>query len=154
MPVHTHTHTRTITTADTASPLPSLIFQAWSHGASWVKYSRRRPNPPQATVKQNGEGEIIWRWTKDTWTKMIRHWKRIFNHSCAFTAWHTHNLHSLVLLVVLGAAGFGHEAFGELLQVAWIFALDLGFLPEEILQVLEELNSHIRLLLQTFLLLH
>lgn len=62
--------------------------------------------------------------------------------------------HSLVLLVVLGAPGLGHEAFGELLQVARVLHLDLGLLAEEVLEVLKELDPHVCLLLQTFLLFH
>ncbi len=75
MPPPPPPHTHTLTTADTAItfPLPSLIFQAWSCRASWVKYSRRHPNPPQTTVDQNREGEKFWRWTKgkkiSTWIK-------------------------------------------------------------------------------------
>jgi len=94
------THTRTITTADTAiaSPLPSLIFQAWSSRASRVKCSRRRPNPPQTTVEQNREGKMIWRWTEEKeiciWTETIHHWfvsrKWLLNHSCTHTHTHAH----------------------------------------------------------------
>lgn len=60
----------------------------------------------------------------------------------------------LVLLVVFGAARLGHEPLGQLLQVARVLGLDLGLLAEEVLQVLEELHAHLRLLLQTALLLH
>ena len=60
----------------------------------------------------------------------------------------------LVLLMVFRAACFGHEPLGELLQVPGILRLDLRLLPEEVLQVLEQLDSHLGLLLQTSLLLH
>lgn len=60
----------------------------------------------------------------------------------------------LELLVVLGASCFGHEPFRQLLQVPGILRLYFGFLPKEVLQVLEQLNPHLRLLLEAFLLLH
>lgn len=60
----------------------------------------------------------------------------------------------LVLLVVLCAAGLGHEPLGQLLQVPGVLGLDLRLLPEEVLQVLQQLDPHLRLLVQTFLLLH
>lgn len=60
----------------------------------------------------------------------------------------------LVLLVVLGAPSLCHEAFGELLKVPGVFHLNLWLLSEEILKVLQQLDSHVCLLIQTFLLLH
>lgn len=60
----------------------------------------------------------------------------------------------LVLLVVLGAPSLCHEAFGELLKVPGVFHLDLWLLSEEILKVLQQLDPHVCLLIQTFLLLH
>lgn len=60
----------------------------------------------------------------------------------------------LVLLVVLGAPSLSHEAFGQLLQVPGVFHLDLRLLSEEILKVLQQLDPHVCLLVQTFLLLH
>lgn len=65
------------------------------------------------------------------------------------------NTYSLLeLLVVLSASCFGHEPLCQLLQVPGIFRLDFSFLPEEVLQVLEQLNPHLCLLLKAFLLLH
>lgn len=61
---------------------------------------------------------------------------------------------SLVLLVVLGAAGLCHEAFSQLLQVSGVFHLYLCLFPEEVLEVLQELDPHLCLLIQTFLLLN
>lgn len=60
----------------------------------------------------------------------------------------------LVLLVVLGAPSLCHEAFGELLKVPGVFHLNLWLLSEEILKVLQQLDPHVCLLIQTFLLLH
>lgn len=64
------------------------------------------------------------------------------------------NRRLLVLLVVLGAPSLSHEAFGQLLQVPGVFHLDLWLLSEEILKVLQQLDPHVCLLVQTFLLLH
>lgn len=64
------------------------------------------------------------------------------------------NFGLLVLLVVLGASSLCHEAFGQLLQVPGVFHLDLWLLSEEILKVLQQLDPHVCLLVQTFLLLH
>lgn len=60
----------------------------------------------------------------------------------------------LVLLVVLGAPSLCHEAFGQLLKVPGVFHLNLWLLSEEILKVLQQLDPHVCLLVQTFLLLH
>lgn len=71
------------------------------------------------------------------------------------TSKHTNDhTHSLILLVVFGAPGLGHEALGQLFQVARVLHFDLGLLAKEVLEVLKKLNPHVRLLLQTFLLLH
>ena len=56
--------------------------------------------------------------------------------------------------MVFGASCFGHEALGQFLQVSRIFHLDLRLLPEEVLEVLQQLDPHVCLLVQTFLLLH
>lgn len=55
--------------------------------------------------------------------------------------------------MVLGAAGLGEEPLGELLQVAAVVHLDFGLLPEEVLQVLEQLHPQLALLVQTLELL-
>lgn len=60
----------------------------------------------------------------------------------------------LVLLVILGAASLCHEALGQFLQVSGVFHLNLCLLPEEVLEVLQQLDPHLCLLVQTFLLLH
>lgn len=60
----------------------------------------------------------------------------------------------LVLLMVFRAACFGHESLCKLLQVSGILCFNLCLLPEEVLQVLEQLDPHLCLLLQTALLLH
>ena len=57
-------------------------------------------------------------------------------------------------LVVLGAARPAEEALGQLLQVAAVVHLDLGLLPEEVLQVLQHLHPQLTLLVQTAKLLH
>lgn len=67
---------------------------------------------------------------------------------------HYDSVSSLVLLVILGAASLCHEAFSQLLQVSGVFHLNLCLLPEEILEVLQQLDPHLCLLVQTFLLLH
>lgn len=56
--------------------------------------------------------------------------------------------------MVLGATSLCHEAFGQFLQVSGVFRLDLCLLPEEVLEVLQQLDPHVCLLVQTFLLLH
>ena len=53
-----------------------------------------------------------------------------------------------------GAADLGGEALGQLLQAARVLQLDLGLAAEELLQVLHQLDARVRLLLQTFELLH
>lgn len=63
-------------------------------------------------------------------------------------------IYLLVLLVVLGATSLCHEAFCQFLQVPGIFCLDLCLLSEEVLEVLQQLDPHLCLLIQTFLLLN
>lgn len=60
----------------------------------------------------------------------------------------------LVLLVILGAASLCHEALGQFLQVSRVLHLYLCLFPEEILEILQQLDPHLCLLVQTFLLLH
>lgn len=57
-------------------------------------------------------------------------------------------------LVLPGAADLGGEALGQLLQAAGILELDLSFPAEKLLEVLEQLQSRLRLLLQALELLH
>lgn len=64
------------------------------------------------------------------------------------------NVTILVLLMIFCAARFGHEPLCKLLQVSRILCFDLRLLPEEVLQVLKELDPHLGLLLQAALLLH
>lgn len=56
--------------------------------------------------------------------------------------------------VVLGAACLGEEPLCQLLQVAAVVHLDLGLLPEEVLQILEQLHPQLTLLVQALELLH
>lgn len=56
--------------------------------------------------------------------------------------------------MVLRAAGLGEEPLGQLLQVAAVIHLDFCLLPEEVLQVLQQLHSELTLLVQTLELLH
>lgn len=60
---------------------------------------------------------------------------------------------SLLELLVLGAARLGQEALGQLLQVAGVVHLDLCLLPEEVLEVLQQLHPELTLLVQAFHLL-
>lgn len=53
-----------------------------------------------------------------------------------------------------GAADLGGEALGQFLQAAGIFQFDLCFASKELLQVLQQLDTRLRLLLQAFELLH
>lgn len=53
-----------------------------------------------------------------------------------------------------GAADLRGEPLGQFLQAAGIFQFDLRFATEELLQVLQELDTRFRLLLQAFELLH
>lgn len=66
---------------------------------------------------------------------------------------HPNIFSSLVLLVILGAASLRHEALGQLLQVSGIIHLNLCLLSEKVLEVLKQLDPHVRLLVQAFLLL-
>ena len=59
----------------------------------------------------------------------------------------------LLELLVLGAARLGQEALGQLLQVARVVHLDLRLLPEEVLEVLQQLYPELTLLVQAFHLL-
>ena len=61
---------------------------------------------------------------------------------------------SLELVVLPGAADLGGEALGQLLQAAGVLQLDLGLAPEELLQVLQQLDARLGLLLQALELLH
>lgn len=67
---------------------------------------------------------------------------------------HEESVSSLVLLVILGAASLCHEAFSQFLQVSGVFHFNLGLLPEEVLEILQQLDPHLCLLVQAFLLLH
>lgn len=55
--------------------------------------------------------------------------------------------------MILGAASLRHEALGQLLQVSGIIHLNLCLLSEKVLEVLKQLDPHVRLLVQAFLLL-
>ena len=52
------------------------------------------------------------------------------------------------------AADLGGEALRQLIQAAGILQLYLGLAPEELLQVLKQLQARLGLLLQAFELLH
>ena len=60
----------------------------------------------------------------------------------------------LVLLMILGAASLCHEAFSQFLKVSGVLHLYFRLLSEEVLKVLQQLDPHFCLLVQTFLLLH
>lgn len=61
---------------------------------------------------------------------------------------------SLELLVFPGAADLGGEPLSQLLQAARVLQLNLRFAAEELLQVLQQLDTWLRLLLQAFELFH
>lgn len=57
---------------------------------------------------------------------------------------------SLEQLVFPGAADLGGEPLCQLVQAARVFQLNLCFAAEELLQVLQQLDTRLRLLLQAF----
>lgn len=59
----------------------------------------------------------------------------------------------LLELLVLGAAGLGQKALSQLLQVPGVVHLNLSLLPEEVLEVLQQLHPEFTLLIQAFHLL-
>lgn len=61
---------------------------------------------------------------------------------------------SLELLVLSGAANLGGESLRQFVQAAGVFQFNLRFAAEELLQVLQQLDTRLRLLLQAFELLH
>lgn len=61
---------------------------------------------------------------------------------------------SLELLVFPGAADLGGEPLSQFLQAARVLQLNLRFAAEELLQVLQQLDTWLRLLLQAFELFH
>ena len=61
---------------------------------------------------------------------------------------------SLELVVFSGAADLVGESLGQFLQAAGVLQLDLSLAAEEVLQVLQQLDTRLGLLLQAFELLH
>lgn len=61
---------------------------------------------------------------------------------------------SLKLLMLPGTADLWGESLSQFLQAARVFQFDLSFASEELLQVLQQLDTRLRLLLQAFKLLH
>lgn len=58
------------------------------------------------------------------------------------------------MLVLSGGADLGGVALGQFIQASGILELELGLPAEELLQVLQQLQSGLGLLLQTAELLH
>lgn len=73
-------------------------------------------------------------------------------YSCLPPSW-TPFPRSLLELLVLGASRLGQEALCQLFQVAGVVHLDLSLLPEEVLEVLQQLHPELTLLVQAFHLL-
>lgn len=91
----------------------------------------------QATIAHSSQCNCVHRCTQTTQEHM---------RTCA--------VNLLVLLMILCAACFGHEPLCQFLQVPGILRFNLSLFPEEVLQVLKQLDSHLRLLFETALLLH